>query len=487
MSTSTTTQTSDATAEGGMVKSLSLWNFFTIGFGAIIGTGWVLLVGDWMILGGGPIAAMVAFVLGAIFLLPIGAVFGELTAAIPISGGIVEYAERTFGKTAGHMTGWFLALGNGILCPWEAIAISSLLSNMWAKLPGMGWLVSVKLYDIAGAPVYLFPTIISELVCVMVIFLNFKGASAAAKLGGFLAKALLTGMLLAMVISFFVGTPANLFPLFQQVTAEGSGSVAGVTTKADNFVAGLIAVLVITPFFYTGFDTIPQSAEEAGSGLDWKKFGMVISAALLASAAFYVLCIYAFGSMFPWMESVSRPVPALSSIEKIGMYFYLPMLLIGTVGPVGPMNSFYGATARIMLAMGRKGNLPESFTKIDPKSGAPVVPNTVLAVLTVIGPFLGGKLLIPLTEVDALAFVLACTVAAAACMKMRFTEPDLPRPYTVPGGKFGIGLALFAGICLIALQVIPGSPAALGLISWYIVIVWTVLGFLLRLLMSRKK
>ena len=76
---------------GGMKKTLSLWNFFTIGFGAIIGTGWVLQVGDWMVVGGGPVPAMIAFLLGAIFLVPVGAVFGELTAAIPISGGIVEY------------------------------------------------------------------------------------------------------------------------------------------------------------------------------------------------------------------------------------------------------------------------------------------------------------------------------------------------------------------------------------------------------------
>ena len=75
--------------QGGMKKTLSLWNFFTIGFGAIIGTGWVLQVGDWMVTGGGPIAAMIAFGIGALFLVPIGAVFGELTAAIPISGGIV--------------------------------------------------------------------------------------------------------------------------------------------------------------------------------------------------------------------------------------------------------------------------------------------------------------------------------------------------------------------------------------------------------------
>ena len=83
-----------AKTDTGMVKSLSLWNFFTIGFGAIIGTGWILLVGDWMKLGGGPIPAAIGFVIGAVFLLPVGAVFGELTAAIPISGGTVEYVDR---------------------------------------------------------------------------------------------------------------------------------------------------------------------------------------------------------------------------------------------------------------------------------------------------------------------------------------------------------------------------------------------------------
>ena len=92
---------------------MSLWNFFTIGFGAIIGTGWVLQVGDWMVVGGGPVPAMIAFLLGAIALVPIGAVFGELTAAIPVSGGIVEYVDRTFGHTASYITGWFLALRKG--------------------------------------------------------------------------------------------------------------------------------------------------------------------------------------------------------------------------------------------------------------------------------------------------------------------------------------------------------------------------------------
>lgn len=188
---------------GGMKKTLSLWNFFTIGFGAIIGTGWVLQVGDWMVVGGGPVPAMIAFLLGAIFLVPVGAVFGELTAAIPISGGIVEYVDRSFGRTLSYITGWLLALGNGILCPWEAIAISTLVSEMFGSLPGLEWLRAVKLYTILGADVYLFPTLIALGFAVYVIFLNFRGASSAAKLQAFLTKALLCGMLLAMGVSLF--------------------------------------------------------------------------------------------------------------------------------------------------------------------------------------------------------------------------------------------------------------------------------------------
>ena len=333
---------------GGMKKTLSLWNFFTIGFGAIIGTGWVLQVGDWMVVGGGPVPAMIAFLLGAIFLVPVGAVFGELTAAIPISGGIVEYVDRSFGRTLSYITGWLLALGNGILCPWEAIAISTLVSEMFGSLPGLEWLRAVKLYTILGADVYLFPTLIALGFAVYVIFLNFRGASSAAKLQAFLTKALLCGMLLAMGVSLFTGSPDNAMPVFSQVAGAGGGKAA---TESTSLFAGIVSVLVLTPFFYAGFDTIPQQAEEAAEGLNWNKFGKIISLALLAAGGFYMVCIYSFGTILDWHEFVKSPVPALACLKGINMLLYLAMLVIATLGPMGPMNSFYGATSRIMLAI----------------------------------------------------------------------------------------------------------------------------------------
>ena len=470
------TAAAPANDKGGMKKTLSLWNYFTIGFGAIIGTGWVLQVGDWMVVGGGPVPAMIAFLIGAIFLVPIGAVFGELTAAIPISGGIVEYVDRSFGRTLSYITGWLLALGNGILCPWEAIAISTLVSEMFGGLPGLGWLRAVKLYTILGADVYLFPTIIALGFACYVIYLNFRGASSAAKLQAFLTKALLCGMLLAMGVSLFTGSPENAMPVFSQVTDAAGGEPA---TESGNLLAGIVSVLVLTPFFYAGFDTIPQQAEEAAEGLNWNKFGKIISLALLAAGGFYIVCIYSFGTILPWHEFVESPVPALACLKNINMILYVVMLVIATLGPMGPMNSFYGATSRIMLAMGRKGQLPDKFAEVDAKSGAPKLACIVLAAITVVGPFLGKNMLMPLTNVSALAFIFSCTMVAFACLRMRFTEPDLPRPYKVPGGKFGIILACAAGCIIIGLLVLPFSPASLSLVEWGIVIGWLAIGLVL--------
>ncbi|WP_077597316.1 APC family permease [Olsenella urininfantis] len=457
---------------GGMKKELTLFNFFTIGFGAIIGTGWVLLVGNWMVMGGGPFPAMIAFALGAVFLVPIGMVFGELTAAIPISGGIIEYVDRTYGRQLGFLTGWMLLLGNAPLCPWEAIAISTLLTDRFAKFPVLNWLTSVKLYTILGADVYLWPTAIALCAAVLVIFLNFKGAGAAAKLSSFLTKALLTGMVLAMVISFMTGSPSNALPVFSQVFDTAAGD-----TKATSLVGGIMAVLVMTPFFYAGFDTIPQQAEEASEDLDWKKFGIIPALALLASGGFYLVCIYAFGSIIDWHEFVVPAVPALAVLERINLFFYIAMLVIATLGPLGPMNAFFGASTRLMLALGRKRMLPEVFAEIDPVSGAPKTANVVLGALTLVGPFLGRNMLVPLTNVASLGFIFACTMAALACLRLRKTEPDLPRPYEVNGGVAGIGAAILAGLIIIGLMVLPFSPASLNMIEWTITLAWIAIGF----------
>ena len=290
-------------------------------------------------------------------------------------------------------------------------------------------------------------------------------------------------MILAMVISFMTGSPSNAMPVFSQVNDAAGGNA----TTATSLLGGVIAVLVMTPFFYAGFDTIPQQAEEASDNIDWKKFGLIPAIALLAAGVFYLICIYSFGTIIDWHEFVRSSVPALAVLERVNLFFYIAMLIIATLGPLGPMNSFFGASTRLMLALGRKGMLPESFAEIDPNSGVPKKAVIVMGALTLIGPFLGNNMLIPLTSVASLGFVFACTMAGLACWKLRKTEPDLPRPYTVNGGMFGIGAAILAGTLIIALMVVPMSPAALKPIEWAITIAWIAIGFVILGVTGKKQ
>ncbi|MCG4849781.1 hypothetical protein L0P44_14080, partial [Streptococcus gordonii] len=84
----------------------------------------------------------------------------------------------------------------------------------------------------------LFPTLIALGFAVYVIFLNFRGASSAAKLQAFLTKALLCGMLLAMGVSLFTGSPDNAMPVFSQVTGAGGGKAA---TEGASLFAGIVS------------------------------------------------------------------------------------------------------------------------------------------------------------------------------------------------------------------------------------------------------
>lgn len=459
-------------------KTLSIFDYFNIGFGAIVGIGWVLMVGDWVVLGGGPFAAIIAFIIGGLALLPVGAAFAELTTAMPISGGIVEYVERAFGQKASFVAGWLLVFGDGIVCPWEALIVSSILTELVAQY--FPWLKSIELYEIFGAKVYFWPLIFGLAMAGYVILQNFKGSSHMAKLQKFLTRMLFLGMAIAMIVSLVRGGTQNFYPIFEHVVGPST------QTGGNDFWTAMLSVLVLTPFFYTGLDTIPDQAEEAEEGINWKNFGRVIGATLIASAIFYSICIYSFSTIIKWTEFIKMPIPALAVLKDINIYLSFAMLFIAILGPLGPMNSLFSATSRIILAMGRKKQLPYVFSKLD-KRGTPRAANILLAVLTISGPFLGYRMLLSLTEVAGLAFILPCTMVTAACLKFRYDYPELERPYKVPGGKIGIWLGVIIGVILCALLIVPMSPVALDLKEWIILGGWLIFGSILYIISRREK
>ena len=452
-------------------RTLSLWNLFTIAFGAIVGTSWTLLVGNWMVLGGGPLPAMYAFLLATFILVPIGSAFSELAAAIPIAGGAAEHTFRAFGEIPSFLCGWFLLLSNALICTWEAIVISSLLADQVAAFPAFAWLRSIKLYTIMHTDIYLWPVLISAVFCVWVIHSNLRGVQSQARLSAFLVKPLLLGMALILLITLFAGSANNMLPTFVPVSSPALGS-----TSAQSLPGGIIAVLAIAPFYYAGFDTITIHAGEAAPGINWSKFGKVISLAIIAAGCFYLVSIYSFGSLMPWREFIQSPSPALSTLKQLNIFAYAAMIGIMILGSLGPMNAFLGASSRIVYGMARRHQLPSHLMHLSETSNVPDAACYILAGVTVIGPFLGHDVLTPLATVASAGFIFSCVAAAFSCLKLRFSEPDLARPYRVPGDMIGIGIACINSLILLFFIVMPGAPSSLTASNWLLLVLWTCLG-----------
>ena len=124
------------------------WDYFTLAFGSIVGVGWMILLDDWLARGG-PAGAMLGFLLAGLALIPVVVIYGRLAEQMPEAASEVSYTAAVFPRGVSFATGWAMAFANGIVCPFEAVAMGRVASYL---VPAMN---SGELYRVAGYPVYL--------------------------------------------------------------------------------------------------------------------------------------------------------------------------------------------------------------------------------------------------------------------------------------------------------------------------------------------
>jgi len=90
--------------------------------------------------------------------------------------------------------------------------------------------------------------------------------------------------------------------------------------------------------------------------------------------------------------------------------------------------------SRLPLAMAQDGMLPKIFGKLHPKSRAPWVAILALAIGWGLALNLGFERLVTL---DIMIYGASLTLEFVALICLRIREPELKRPFRVPGGLFG--------------------------------------------------
>src|SRR5215471_10159713 len=151
-----------------LARKLRITDYFSLGWGTMVGVGWLVVMDDWLTRGG-PLGGILGFAIGGILLLPIGYVYGKLVTAMPDASAEVAYTARVFSQPISFATGWMMVLAYFIVCPWEAVAVGRIAGYIFPQLN------SIPLYSIGGQPVYLPHLVLGLALTALVIFLNYRG------------------------------------------------------------------------------------------------------------------------------------------------------------------------------------------------------------------------------------------------------------------------------------------------------------------------
>ncbi len=449
-------------------EGLSLVDLFTLGFGAIIGVGWSVTLNNVMITGGGPVPAALGFALATVAFIPVALCYAELTPAMPVAGGIIVYAYRAFNTGTSFMAGWFLVMSYISILPWEAIAINDVISYIVPQLRS-----GTVLYTIAGTDIYLRTVIVGLALSMMVVALNWRGVQSAAAFQTVLTLFLIVSSIACAVFALIRADASHVLPIYAPMEGKTHTS----------FLTGVLSMFAMAPFYFSGFDTIPQGAEEAG-GVKPSSLGRVIMGALVSAGLFYILIVTSAGLAYPWESFVGFDRPALPNLFRFaypstfGLFLFWLCLAATLAGLFTTWNGFYIAGARLLLGMGRARLLPRFFARIHPKYKTPYGGNLFCAMAMFTGPFLGIGIIDPLTVFASAGFVIGWGLCCLSAFRLRATCPDMPRPYRIPCGVpvalTGVAFCVF----LFLDCALPGMPGYMGKGGLLIFLAWSLLGLI---------
>src|SRR6202790_2259385 len=365
----------------GLARKLNLWNYFALGFGTMIGTGWVVLMDDWLSRGG-PFGAMWAYAIGGVLLLPVGYTYGQWVKRLPDAAGEAAYTAQVFPPFVSYITGWIMLLAYFIVCPWEAVALGKIAAYIFPSLD------SFELYRVAGQPVFLPRLILGVALTLLLATINYRGIRLSANFQKTMSSMVLLIFLTLVGISAVRGAPANFHPAFH-------------TTPF----LSILLTLQIVPYFMTGFESVPKYAEEANADFHQTSYMQAIGLALGVGALFYALSITAVAYIAPWQSLLGKRFATAIAFEH-GLGKHWPVQLILVMAMFGLFQCFNGnfaASTRMIFAFGRNGSVPAPVGRIHSRFQTPSNAVLLIGAATLAALFLGDAILVPITEVGSAA------------------------------------------------------------------------------------
>jgi amino acid transporter len=129
-------------------------------------------------------------------------------------------------------------------------------------------------------------------------------------------------------------------------------------------------------------------------------------------------------------------------------------------------NGNFVAASRLLFAMGRRELIDPRVAKLHPQNQTPMIAVICMGVATGACMFLGGAILVPITEVGSVASATGWLAACAAYYAMK----------PAPAQRVVAAIGALVGLSMILMKIVPAVPGHFSGYEWLALGVWSLLG-----------
>ncbi|MCB0121597.1 MAG: amino acid permease [Caldilineaceae bacterium] len=345
-------------------RQLGVFGAVMMGLGSIVGTGVFVSIG----IGAGIVgpAVVLAIVIGALVATFNGLSSAQLAASHPVSGGTYEYGYKYLNHWLGFTAGWMFLSAKSASAATAALGFAGYLLNL-AGVEQSGFRTAVAV----GAVLLLTAITVggirrSNLTNIVIVTVTLVA---------------LVFFVLAGLPDLFTNAGQNFRPLF----APGNGN-------ESNPWQALFHASALMFVAYTGYGRIATMGEEVRDPAT--TIPRAIITTLIVTAALYTAVgLVAVGNVGA-VRYAALTNEGAAPLEAIAQDFALPgaglLLAIGAMtAMLGVLLNLILGLSRVLLAMGRRGDMPAATARIDAAGTTPyvavLVMGAVIALLALIG------------------------------------------------------------------------------------------------------
>ena len=427
----------------------------TVFFLTMINLATILSVKNWPFTAGLGLASIFYIAFAAvIFFIPVSLVAAELATGWPEKGGVFVWVKEGLGHKWGFLAVWLLWVENVV---WYPTILSFIAGTV-------AFLINPLL---ANSNIYVFSVIVIVFWgLTLANLMGMKTSSWISTIGMILGTLIPGAIIIALGFSWVV-----------------TGHEHQLTFTWDSLIPNLgnPAQLAILAGLALGFGGMEMPAVHAKDVVNPQKDyprAIFLSAAIIIILT--ILGSLAIAVIIPptQINLVSGPLQAISAfLDAYNLSWSVPIIaVLVTIGALGGVSTWLAGPPRGLLAAAEAGDFPPFLHKVNKHdmpyalmlSQAVIV--TLLSLVFLIFPSVNSSFWI-LVALAAQLYVIMYGLMFLSAIVLRYTQPDKPRAYRVPGGMVGIwivsGIGILGCLFFLIMGFFPAEQVAIESFAFY--------------------